>query len=257
MPGAAAVRSTFSAPVVRFAPPIVIRARPGPARDPRSARRCGPTGRSSAVRRRRPVRVRDVRRPRRRRLAGRRRVARQRRAAPAVRIGLDAAERRPGQTGAVVDVAQRRRAGGRGVVVVVGRDVQAHPRRVDRGRQDRGRDLDLERVAAGRVGVARRRVVGADPRRARVDLDAGGVRGVVDRRRQRPGGEALVVVGVTRPARAVDAVAVGVGRVVREREDPELERVGRVHRVVGGAAARVDQDLDRVRQPVRDALRRA
>ena len=61
-----------------------------------------------------------------------------------------------------------------------------------------------------------------------VDLHAGRVRGVVDRRRQRPGREALVVVGVTLPARAVRAVAVGVRRVVREREDAELERVRRV-----------------------------
>ncbi len=91
------------------------------------------------------------------------------------------------------------------------------------------RDLDLEVVAAARVGVVDRRCRWCRPTCAvEYDLHAGGVRGVVDRRRQRPGREALVVVRVTLPARAVDAVAVGVGRVVRVREDAELERVGRV-----------------------------
>ena len=203
------------------------------------------------------VRVRHVRRRGRGRPARRRRVAGQRRAAPAVRIRLDAAERRPREARALVDVAERRRARGRGVVLVVRRDVEAHVVRVDRRRKIRHRDLDLEVVAAGRaVAVVDGRRVAADPRRRRGDLDARGVRGVVDGRRERPGREALVVVGVALPARAVRAVAVGVRRVVREREDPELERGGRVEQLLRAVAARVDQDLDRVREPVTDALGR-
>ncbi len=203
------------------------------------------------------VRVRDVRGRRLGRAVRRRRVARQRRVAPAVGIGLHAAERRPREARALVGVAQHGRAGARRVVVVVvGRDVQAHVIGIDGRRQVGHRDLDLEVVAAPAVGVVGRRVVGADPVRGRGDLHAGRVGRVVDRARQRAGRVALVVVGVALPARAVDAVAVGAGRVVGVREDAELERVGGVLEPLRGVAARIDQQLDRVRLPVADALRR-
>ena len=142
------------------------------------------------------------------------------------------------------------------VVVVVRRDVQAHVVRVDRRRQDRHRDLDLEVVAAARVGVVDGRLVAADPRRARLHLDARRVRRVAHRVGERAGRVALVVVGVARPARPVGPVAVGVLRVVRVREDPELERGGGVAVGLRRGAARVDQQLDRVGLPVRDALHR-
>ena len=139
--------------------------------------------------------MRHVRRRRRRRPARRRRVARDVRVAPAERVGLDAAGVvRPGEPRALVDVAQRRRARGRRVVLVVRRDVQpmcsglivfvaacpsAGRGRADRGRQVRERDLDLEVVAAGRaVAVVDGRRVAADPRRRRDDLDARSVRGL-------------------------------------------------------------------------------
>ena len=148
-------------------------------------------------------------------------------------------------------VVARRRV----VVVVVRRDVQPDPVRVDRRRQHRHRDLDLERVAAARIRVVDGRLVAPHPGRARGDLDAGRVRRVAHGVRQRAGRVALVVVGVTRPARPVDAVAVEVLRVVGVREDAELERRRRVPVGLRRGAARVDQDLDRVREPVRDALR--
>ena len=142
----------------------------------------------------------DVRLRGRRRTAGRRRVAVDGRVAPDPGIGLDAVERGPGQPRALVDVAQRARASRRGVVVVVRRDVQADVLRVDRRRQVRHRDLDLEVVAAAGVGVVRRRLVVADPRGARGDLHAGRVRRVGDGVGQRTRRVALVVVGVARPA---------------------------------------------------------
>src|SRR5207253_8388851 len=98
-----------------------------------------------------------------------RRVAAEVGVAPAIRIGLDAVEGRPGEARALVDVAQRGRARRGGVVLVVRGDVEAHVERVDgvgrrvaRGRRIRGadrrrqvgqRDLDLEVVAAARVRV--------------------------------------------------------------------------------------------------------
>ena len=126
--------------------------------------------------------------------------------------------------------------------------------RVDRRRQVRHRDLDLELVAAAGVGVVRRRLVVADPRGARRDLHAGRVRRVGDRVGQRTGRVALVVVGVARPARPVRAVAVRRAGVVRVGEDAELERRRGVHVRLRGVAARVDQELDGVRLPVPDAL---
>ena len=217
--------------------------------------------------------MRDVRRRRRRRAADRRRVARDVGVTPAEGVGLHAAGVvRPREPRALVDVTQRRRPRRRGVVLVVRRDVQpevtrvdrvrrrspsAASRRPDRGRQVGERNLDLEVVAAGgAVAVVDGRVVAPDPRRRRDDLDAGRVRGVVDRRRERPGRVALVVVGVTLPAGPVDAVAVEVRRVVREREDAELEGRAGVEVRLRRVAPRVDQDLDRVGEPVRDTFLR-
>ena len=181
----------------------------------------------------------------------RRRVARQRRVAPAVRVGLDAAERRPRR--AACSWSMWRSVvvpGRRGVVVVVRRDVQPDAVRVDGGRQVGQRDLHLEVVAAARVGVVGRGLVAADPR-ARSTRPARRARSARRRRcRQRAGRVALVVVGVALPARAVGAVAVGARRVVGEREDAELERVRGVLVRLRRVAARVDQDLDRVRLPV-------
>ncbi len=200
------------------------------------------------------VRMADDRRARSRGATGRRGVAGQRGLTPAVRIGLDAVEGRPAEPGAVVDVAQGGRAGRRGVVLVVGGDVQPHVLRIDRRRQIGHRHLDLDVVTTAGVAVVDAGVVAADPGGGRGHLDPGRVRSLGHGLGQRSGRIALVVVGVTFPARAVLAVAVAVGRVVGEREDAELERVGGVQRVGRGVALRVDLELDRVGQPVGLAL---
>src|SRR5690606_22327401 len=127
-----------------------------------------------------------------------------------------------------VDVVARGVAGGRGAG------------RAHRRGQDVERDLDLEVVRAALVGA----LVVED--RAGDDLHAGGVGAARDGVGQRPRRVALVVVGVAAPAGAVDAVAGAAGGVVGVGEHADLEGRGRVD----GVPAGIEEDLDRVGEPV-------
>ena len=128
--------------------------------------------------------------------------------------------------------------------------------RVDRRRQDRHRDLDLERCSRRPRRRGRRRRRWCRPTSALETTCTPGAFGAPSTVAASGPVEKPWWLSASRdqhgpltPLPFVFAGSFVNGKI------PSLNVLRRVHRVLGRAAARVDQDLDRVRQPVADALR--